>query len=368
MKRTRLFIIVLLIFCIVALLSCRRKADSTEQLAAAKQHDTTAVNGDIEIENISAQESVFPGADPLSEERSYFQEGRLENIDSFGIVYNTIVNTDLANIHASPSLESDVLFQALFDTKITVIGTSRDGHWLLVTVIENYELIRGWISSNYVLGENITPSEIRITGLSERASGARVLTGTYMHGNSEIEFYVYSHKQPDQPFWTFVWNVDEKDFRYNNIPGTYAWYPETNELKHITYISPYTESAWSIFTDDFKYILHDIGTGPGVRGLEILQVDNEELVFSGSYLRSINLNGYTVQIVYPVYLWDRNRRPDEIDEEIMAFAEEFRKNNPEPPDMVQQRNSRGIELIIVCEFNFDTKTRRILGGEYIFVY
>lgn len=285
-----------------------------------------------------------------------------EKLQYGGIVYNTIVNDDNVNIRSYPSLQSDVLFQVSKDTRIRIIGVSKEkntidnynGHWLLVTIRENQPngWETGWIFSKYVNGGDIEPSEINVADLTpEEPIQTRKLDLTYK-------------KLPNQSFWTFVWDEYIVNYRYNNIPGSYAWYPETNELRHITYIGTSEESAWVIFTDDFKYALQDSGTSPGIRGLSVWRVNDGRKIFSGTYLRDIKLNGYTIEIVYEY----SRLFMDRLDNEIITFAENFEQNNPEPENMVQYARETGlvILLVITCELNLDTGARKIINGEYIY--
>jgi hypothetical protein len=143
-----------------------------------------------------------------------------------------------------------------------------------------------------------------ILGLSpEEPRRARKLNRIYLIGTTEIQISLYSHKQANQNFWTFAWDLDNENYHYTNIPGSYAWHPETNELKHITYIGTAGESAWVIFTDDFKYIIEDFGTSPGPRGLGIWQANNGKRIFSGSYYRDIKLHGHVVEVIYSYVSW-----------------------------------------------------------------
>lgn len=68
-----------------------------------------------------------------------------------------------------------------------------------------------------------------------------------------------------QPFYTFAWTEENEYFHYSHVPGTYVWYPETGETRLIAYQGSVNESAWIYFTDDFHFMVQDMGTSPGVR-------------------------------------------------------------------------------------------------------
>jgi hypothetical protein len=293
-----------------------------------------------------------------------------------GTVYNTTINERRVNVRDSPSLNAKVLFQLAENTKIQVSGVSKEynsiddyyGNWLRIKVSENQQGsgVRGWVFSKYVETGAINPSKIEIIEMPPKEEQrAQSLAGSYNLNGVEKQITLYPHKEENQDFYTFAFNIDDNAFHYTNIPGSYAWYPATNELKHISYIGTNAESAWVIFTNDFKYIIEDVGTGPGVRGLYAWQVSDQELIFSGSRYRNINLNNYTIEIVY-VYDW-YSIEHNQLDDEIKKYAEDYKKTNPEPEDMVQysRKTGLGLELIIICEFDLDTRIRKIIRGQYI---
>ena len=133
--------------------------------------------------------------------------------------------------------------------------------------------------------------------------------------------------------------------RIDTIPGTYVWYPETGELRHITYMGDDEESAWAVFTDDFRYFLEDHGTAPGIRGVSVSRVVTRERIFLVGYLTDIRMNGYTIEVANLVW-----------NDKVRTFVENFMDNNPVPP---------GIEFVTIFELNFHTGERRLIRVEYI---
>ncbi|MDR1106351.1 MAG: hypothetical protein LBL44_08345, partial [Treponema sp.] len=86
----------------------------------------------------------------------------------------------------------------------------------------------------------------------------------------------------------------------------------------MSYIGTDAESAWVIFTDDFKYIIEDSGTGPAPRGLGVWRVSNSKEIFSGTYYRNIKLDGHTIEIIYVYNGW--NIEHNRLDNEIKIYA------------------------------------------------
>jgi hypothetical protein len=294
-----------------------------------------------------------------------------------GTVYNTTINDSRVNVRNYPSLNGEILFQVNENTRIQVIGVSKEyysidnynGNWLEIRIstITQNSGPQGWVFSKYVETGAISPSEIEIIEMPPKEEGrVQSLIGSYKLNGVEKRITVYPHKEETQNFYTFAFNIDDTAFHYTNIPGSYAWYPTTNKLKHISYIGTNMGSAWVAFTDDFKYIIRGaVGIGLGTRGLEVWRVSDAEEIFSGTYYRNINLNGYTIEIVY-VYNW-YSIEHNQLDDEIKNYAENYKKNNPEPADMVQysRETGFGLELIIICEFDLDTGVRKIIKGQYI---
>lgn len=289
----------------------------------------------------------------------------------FGTAYNTSINDDRVNVRSFPSMSGEVLFQLNKNARVLVIGVSQernyidnyDGNWLCITVNQNQEnqYKQGWVFSKYVDIGNVVPSELRITEVPPKMENRmQTIIGSYTVGGVEKRITIVPDKEEDQDFYTFAFDIFEKDFHYSNVPGSYIWYPDTNELKHVSYTGTSIESAWVKFTDDFKYLLEDFGTSPGVRALGIWRVSDNKRIFSGSYYRDIKLHGHTIEIVYNANAgWDQ---------ELIEYAQDFRENNPKPTSLEGYGNLHPSEigLIIVCNFNMDTGERKIISGRYIF--
>lgn len=357
-----IFTTLFLIFTVSLFLSCNQRR--SKESVAVQDTSENSRNEIIEIAELIVEETPEYIDTSSFEERFGWRQDR-------GTIYNTFITAEIVNIHAGPSLQSEVRHQLSRYTRIRIFGVSKEtdiiddyeGHWLLIASLHSGR--RDWIFSKYVQSENITPNEIRIVGLApEEPRRARRLYGTFMNGDTEVQFSVRPRKLPHQPFWTFVWDHNIANFRFDTVPGSYVWFPETNETRHITHIGHTPESAWVKFTDDFKFILQDFGTGPGVRGLAAWRVDCGTHVFSGGYLDSIYLNGHTIRIAnvyesFAIAYWD---------DELLAFAENFLRDNPEPPDdliEIARQGPFGIRLHIFSEFDLYTKERRIIEADWI---
>jgi hypothetical protein len=354
MKKVYIFCFILAIF-----ISCSNKKQKLDSISEPYAQDNNKLYKNTEVSTTEEKKQIN------------FAE---EKLRYFGTVFNTFINDDNVNVRLFPSLNAEILFKLNKDAKIMIIGVSKEfdniddffGNWLKIKIKDSWEV--GWVFSKYVENGHFTASELKIIELllPKEEGRAQPLIGMYEINGNRKNITLYSYKEENQNFYTFAYDWNEESFHYSNIPGSYAWFPETNELRHITYIGTTAESAWSKFTDDFKYVLQDFGTSTGPRGLGVRRVDDGKGIFSGTYYKDLKLNGHSINIVY-VYDW-WNIQNNELDNEIINFAEEFKKNNPEPEDMVNHVKAAGISLtlIINCELNLDTGVRKIINGTYIY--
>jgi hypothetical protein len=128
-------------------------------------------------------------------------------------------------------------------------------------------------------------------------------------------------------------------------------------------------SLWQVMTDDSKYLIQDRGTRPPPRNVIVVDIENCEIIFSGMYYEELNLRGHTIEIVkfygeYYAGKWSINRNLDEVEKN---FAEFFMKTNKPPEELVRiadLANGNGMGLLIMFEFNIETKESKIIGGKY----
>jgi hypothetical protein len=165
------------------------------------------------------------------------------------------------------------------------------------------------------------------------------------------------------------------EFHYSNNPGIYIWYENTKTLEHITYLggegAAWGASLWVTVTDDFKYIMQDYGTAPPPRGVIVWRLEDGEVVFSGTYYDDINLRGHSIEIVkyYDEYYAGKwLNHGIELSEEEILFAQNYLESNKPPEELKRIADldqGNGFALIIVYEYNLDTKEQKITGGQYI---
>ncbi len=300
---------------------------------------------------------------------SYAEEVKL---DFGGLNFLTEINDDNVSIRNAPSLTAKKTGTLHKGDKIRVNGISRmmdsidnhSGYWLRFSKIhtgeyEFYPLSEGephnWVWSNYVQElSNLSPSNIQfkkyIPRTKNRGDSLEILIEKDGKKRSAI---VYPHKEPSQSYYTFTFSDDRDAFMYYDIPGTYIWNPKTNEIHHSTYYGYDIESAWSIVTDDRKYLLQDSGTSPGVRGISVRDLNIGEIIFRGSYFcGELNFTDHEFDIVYVPAYWDVKN----LDKETVNHFQEYKKTH-KPKDEFER-------VVVKYRYNFVTKKRSFVECAY----
>ena len=290
-----------------------------------------------------------------------------------GTILFTKITSDHVNVRNFPSLEGGIITQLNTNDEIVVTGMSDrpdeignfKGFWLKINLSKELFIDQtGWVYSQYVKDSaKLMPSKliIRKLGIEKDIFNRNydLLTIDLNRGNQIQECQVYPFKQSTQNYYTFTWSYNDKNFYFTDVPGTYAWYPDTNRLVHVTYMGSSAQSAWVCFTDDFEYMLQDFGTGPGVRGIGVWNVKTRQQIFSGAYYQELFLKNHELEIVYADWEIESGR----TDEETERYAKEFKRLNPLPK--VRSDDLRNT-LLVIYRMNLDTKIRKLKECKYIY--
>jgi hypothetical protein len=351
--------IVLLLCFVISTIACTTKEIQTDSISEI-------INQIVEFEDTNSLQN--------NENKNVIIKIGEEKLQYFGTVLNAIIKFDNVNVFDYPSFESNALFQVHKNTEITIVGALMEfneidsyvGHWLLIKIGGIFGK-GGWIFCKFDESEQIPTSELKINEMPPREERrAQRLIASYQVNGIETNVTLYPYKIAHQDFYTFAYDFFHRDFHYTNLPGSYAWFPDTNELRHVSYIGTTLEAGWVVFTDDFKYLIQDIGTAPPPRGLEVWRLKDSKRIFTGMYYENINLRGNTIDYIYPVYsLKDTNwiiQTRRQIDQEIINYANEYKENNPVSNDMINysRQTGLGIDLIIICELDLDSGIRTII--------
>ena len=368
---------VIFLLLIIILVACSKNEDQKEPIIIRSD----LVNAEIVI--VDETESV-----PIANEGNIVRsEKGEEKIEWGSTVYNTVINDDNVNIYNYPSINSQIRQTVDKNTNIRIFATSWneeniDGHigyWHLIQFnMDEYTrtgaFYLGWVFSKYIEIGPVTPSYLQVIEMfpQEENRQQRLRASFQINGEEQI-ITLYLNKLEHQDFYTFAFDHQFYDytsrtdpFHYSNIPGTYAWFPETNELRHISHIGTDMESAWGIVTDDFRYLLTDGGTSPPPRGVTVYRLEDMEVIYSGMYY-DINLQGNTIEVIS--WLNNYSLANNYISTDALDFAEEFQVQNPVPDDMLEDGMElwQGIDIIVIHELNLDTGVKNIIGARYIYV-
>ena len=370
------FILIISVF----LLSCNSKSNDKINVTEIEEnniYNTINVNDDDirfniqnNLTNISQNNNEF-----------IYETSENEENNSYGaVIYNTIITNDV-NVYLLPDFNSRKKDELSVNTSVQVIGISGNNnslkdneYWINIYYGVEHgfggDPKTGWILSSFTDIERCYISYIEVYfDIKKRYVdrwGNIVFDGKYFLDNSVIEFTVNAKKLENQNFFSFNWDYTEKGFHYTNIPGLYILNEAENKLQHISYAGgqggKWGFSAWSIVTDDFKYLLQDQGTGPETRAVIIWNLEDGEEIISLSYDMDINLNGHTIEIVkyYGGYIfysekWSIN---DSLTEEEIIYVNNFLEEN-EPPDQSSQGYFYGYSILIIYEYNIITQEKKI---------
>jgi hypothetical protein len=319
-------------FCLVILVlfSCNRKVDNIENENESEIVNVTEIIKDLQI--------VYP----------------IEEKDRFPLVCRTNILENNVDARIYPSFEAEIIYRFNENDIVVIQGFSYDGTWVCVFYRGNNEFIHGWIHSQYINIGDIA---------------AAPLTFVQQEGNKTVLFYELSGEKINVEYtdWNndrlIVWGPHESGYHYSNIPGVYMLNRDTQELIHMTHFGAVESDgafAWIRFMNNFEYLLQDVGTSPGIRGLTVWRLSDKTIIFRGVYYERYIINNHTIQYVH-VYD-DGNITRGHIDEEIILYARAFMENDP-PPE--QKLGDLHVTLIIKCSLDLETGERNILGAEYI---
>jgi len=352
---------------IIILLSCNNKQINKNILI--EENNIFILN---QSDNSQQSNSVFY---KLENNEDFFRFGNM----AYGIIYNTIINNDV-NVYLLPSFNSRVKDELIKGTRVQIIGISdlketlenNDVHWVKIYYgtedIFPQDPKTGWILSNSTTLERCYLSNLEIEKTDGNERGL-VLYGKYYLNNLIMEFSVSTHKLENQDFYTFSWDYSKKGFHYSNKMGLYIWNDNTKELRHISYVggqgSKWGFSSWAIVTDDFKYMLQDQGTDIPPRRVVIWSLENGEEIFSAKYY-DISLKGYLVEIVKFYKEHYDGKWSEHIESNLNDIEINFAKNfiNKNDPYEYFEELPNSFAMLIVYDYNIETKEIKILSGKY----
>ncbi len=296
----------------------------------------------------------------------------------FGTVYKTVMTDSRVNIRSMPSIHSKILGQKNTGDEVIITGISShkdfidnfNGYWLRISLDNQADRYwapdNGWIFSKYVkIDRNLEAGEFKLKKVHERTERKSLyLILSVTRHREEYEINVYPDKLASQNFYTFTWSDDAEDFYYTDPVGTFSWYPENNMIKRITYLGYGCESAWCLFSDDFRYMFQDYGTSPGPRGLGIFDLQKNTKIFSGTYYRDLEYRDNAITVIRVYNEWAVKHK--NIDKESIHHAEAFMEKTPKNKEVLEwEKEGFGTDIIVRYRFNLNTRNKTFIDCRYI---
>jgi uncharacterized protein YgiM (DUF1202 family) len=290
----------------------------------------------------------------------------------FGTVYRTAINDDKVNVRSLPSLDGTVLLKLSKGDRVTVRGVSEakvniggyTAYWFELGAINEKSF--GLDEQHWVFGQFVhATDQVSATTISfdhfvdaTKKSGSRLFIK--IHGKSDRISEVYPARFGDRDYYTFTWSTDDESYFYYDVPGTYLWYPKTNEIRHVMYLGNSGESAWVHFTDDFEYFIQDYGTSPGVRGMILGKTKTGKIVFSDGHLAEPEIKGHLV--TFAVRYDDLKSSDTKLPQALRTFALTKMKTLPK----LKKEGSLGTQMVI--KYTVDADTLEILPVDCEYIY
>ncbi|MCL2219040.1 MAG: SH3 domain-containing protein [Chitinispirillia bacterium] len=274
-----------------------------------------------------------------------------------GTVFNTLATADV-NARSEPSTKGEVLFQVKKDTRMQILGLSKDG-WAFV-VVRDVIPRRGWVfgqNIDYRDGQKLASSELKITdfNLTARDSSTADLTAAYKVNDVERTMNFRAFKERGQDFYTFFCDIYSNQSRYTLLPGLYTWNFAKNQLKHTVFLprAPFVSgdvsAIWesAVFSNDQKFFI-------------VYQGDNKLLFRAGGVtqlfpdiaIESFDPRGKTITSACPAdaVISKYYQNTEEMDGAISEYRDKARSSPDEDID----------QSVVSCETNLETGARKII--------
>jgi len=303
--------------------------------------------------------------------------------------FEFIITDDTADVYVFPDQKSKIVGSLPKGTKLEALGFAglpkdKEAHWVRIYYAQYHQYggrYCGWVLLDHTNIEDRTIVDLTIERSDTNNWGQSVFHGKYTVENQETDFSVRGSEFNNQEFYFFFWDPKYEGFHYRHKPGLYIWDKNTRNLEHLSYFDGMEDKigdildigVWTSLTSDFHYLIHEYGSGPPPRGVWAWDLRSGEKILDGVYYLDINLKGNTLEVIedFDEYYGGKwVNRVNDLSEEEIAFARKYRETNKPPEDMVKMADSGGglgLALVVLFEFNMDTRTKKIKDGKYILV-
>jgi len=225
--------------------------------------------------------------------------GLFSDVNETGAFFLTNIIGNNVQVKNYPSPEGRAIYSLNSNDIVQAIGfsgASSDangvyGFWVSIIHWKTEdEHILGWVFSKDINITDHAYSPIRFVEFNPDGQSShpdsRFLRMAYIFQGDEVFFNTWGRYW--NGYYFFVFRPFNHNFNYSNRPGVYSLNRETLVLRHETYLgaSSVLPHAWTVFTEDRRFLLQDSGAGPGVRGITAWRLSDFEQVFTGGYFSS----------------------------------------------------------------------------------
>lgn len=281
-------------------------------------------------------------------------------------MYCAFVKNEKAVMKKSPDSSSETICVLNYGTLFGIEGTwlkresidGKEGFWCLGWHTENSVEYWGWVfskdlnipdeiqSSEFIAETNTKvdeqgncTAEIRIKRYGPDFKDDVIKINAAINSDNKIYFYPSSYYMFDGP--------RAKETFFDPV-GIYSWNSHDNELIPVTWQTQRdTETNTLFLTSDNKYLMLDSGTSPGLRGLTIINLQTDDVIFKGHYYRNlIDMNDDDVTVAIPIDEFNgiEGFTKSQLEDELKNFKTENKEVNSNFPS----------EITALFKYNFRT--------------
>jgi hypothetical protein len=290
-----------------------------------------------------------------------FREGRY-------IFLSTSIDDDRVNVRDAPSLGGKVLARLDKGAKVIVRGMAegRDliegkrGYWLFVDYGKS-GYAWGWVYAAYVRGcADLKPRSLVASAWEPEKKYFKLKLESVGAKDRLAHSVFLMFRDAAQDFYTFfVSEVDGETISYDELIGTYAWFPDARELRYLTYLTQEGNMPFCVTSDlEYALITDPLPSAFSGSAVSVYRLSDGKKVFEGLGQRPYDLKGHSLDIRV-IYSSATSRS---VDAESRAYALEFlaeRKANGHSDSLP----SYGY-IVVMYRVDLETLSREFIGCGY----
>jgi hypothetical protein len=207
------------------------------------------------------------------------------------------------NVREYPSTKAKVVAKLQRGDKVLVWGMAEGreiidgerGYWLQVDY-GKAPLALGWVYATYVEGgKKLKPRRVVI---GERSATDPNLLSFRAEGDAgSIVHTTRVYKTESADFYTFCVTDPAEERSYDELLGTFAWYPATNEARYVTPLLDYGQGVY--LTDDLEFAVRAESFATlynGLKPVAVYRISDGKKLFDGFGPSQDTLSGRSIRI------------------------------------------------------------------------